>query len=71
VGAALTDFSEADRQDAVKRLLALCDDPDTPRRCVDTARGLFSLEGGVEAYRKVYESLSASPAPRSVPIGQA
>jgi glycosyltransferase involved in cell wall biosynthesis len=71
VGAALTDFSEADRQDAVKRLLALCDDPDTPRRCVDTARGLFSLEGGVEAYRKVYESLSASPAPRSVPIGKA
>lgn len=58
VGVALTGFSEADRRAAVDRLLALLDEPDLKDRCVETARRLFSLDAGVDAYRGIYESLT-------------
>jgi glycosyltransferase involved in cell wall biosynthesis len=61
VGVALTDFNAADLQAAADRLLALIDDPGIGGRCVDTARRLFSLEAGVEAYRAIYKSLAGGP----------
>ncbi len=57
VGVALRDFSQADHKNAVDRLLALCDEPELRSRCVATARELFSLEAGVEAYRQIYLEL--------------
>ena len=44
VGVALRDFSHADKQDAVDRLLVLLDDPDLSSRCVATAQEIFSLD---------------------------
>ncbi len=58
IGATLTDFSPEDRAAAVDRLLALTRDPGTPARCVDAARRLFSLEGGVDSYRSIYRGLT-------------
>jgi glycosyltransferase involved in cell wall biosynthesis len=57
VGVALRDFSQADHNSAVDRLLALLDEPDLKRRCIATARELFSLEAGVDAYRQIYIDL--------------
>lgn len=61
VGVVLTDFSSADHHAAADRLLALLDDPDVRKRCVDTAQTVFSLEAGVAAYRSIYQSLANSP----------
>ncbi len=58
VGVALTDFSDTDRRASVKRLIELVRDPETSRRCVETARALFSLEAGVTRYRDIYLKLS-------------
>jgi glycosyltransferase involved in cell wall biosynthesis len=58
VGVALTGFSEGERRAAVDRLLTLLDDPELRNRCVETARRLFSVDDGVEAYRRIYESLT-------------
>ena len=60
VGVALRDFSVADHEAAADRLLTLLADPTTKARCVETARRLFSLESGVEAYRRIYQDLCAS-----------
>lgn len=65
VGIALRDFSAVDLEAGAERLLALLDDPDARSRCVATARELFSLDTGVEAYRKIYEGLCA-PVAREV-----
>lgn len=58
VGVALAAFSDQDRRVTVARLLDLVHDPETPQRCVETARALFSLERGVDLYRQAYERLS-------------
>ena len=58
VGVVLTDFSQFGIEAGADRLLALSSDPDTPRRCVETARRLFSLDVGVESYNNIYESLA-------------
>jgi glycosyltransferase involved in cell wall biosynthesis len=60
VGVVLSDFSPADHHAAADRLLALLDDPDVRKRCVDTAQTVFSLEAGVAAYRSIYQSLASS-----------
>ncbi len=60
VGVALRDFSQADHQGGVTRLLALLDEPECQGRCVATARELFSLEAGVDAYRRIYVELDAT-----------
>lgn len=64
VGVALTGFSEQERRAAVDKLLALLDDPELRTRCADTARRLFSLDAGVDAYRGIYESLTKTAAGR-------
>ena len=58
VGVVLRDFSAAAHAAAADRLLALLDEPGTRQRCVATARRLFSLDVGVEAYRQIYDSLA-------------
>jgi glycosyltransferase involved in cell wall biosynthesis len=60
VGVALRDFSPADIEAGVDRLLALLDEPGTRARCIDTAHRLFSLDGGVEAYDAIYGSLTGT-----------
>ena len=61
VGVALPGFAPAAIEDAARRLLMLTDDPDTASRCVETARRLFSLDIGADAYRAIYASLIAAP----------
>jgi glycosyltransferase involved in cell wall biosynthesis len=60
VGVALRDFSSAEIEAGVDRLLALLDEPGTGARCIDTAHRLFSLNGGVEAYDAIYGSLTGT-----------
>jgi glycosyltransferase involved in cell wall biosynthesis len=63
VGVALTSFSEAELRSAVTRLLALAESPGLANRCRETALRLFSLEGGVAAYRDIYRVLLDPIAP--------
>jgi len=58
VGIALRDFSTADLAAGAKRLLDLLEEPGLKDRCVNIAHKRFSLEGGVEAYREIYERLT-------------
>ncbi|HEV2245356.1 MAG TPA: hypothetical protein VGW37_01770, partial [Terriglobia bacterium] len=53
-GIVMPEFSPEARRAAVRELLALCADGGTQVRCVEAARRHFSLERGVEAYRKIY-----------------
>lgn len=53
-GVVMREFSPEARRAAVRELLALTADEGTRVRCVDAARRHFSLERGVEAYRKIY-----------------
>ncbi len=61
VGVALHGFSEGELEAGAERLLALLADPETPQRCVDTARELFSLGAGVEGYDRIYRTLADRP----------
>lgn len=56
-GVVMPEFSPKTRRAAVGELLALCADGGTQVRCVEAARRHFSLERGVEAYRKVYREM--------------
>lgn len=58
-GIALTDFSPNDRVSAIDRLFALLEDSGLAVRCRSVAERLFSLEGGVAAYRGIYRGLLA------------
>ena len=58
-GVAVDAFDEESIRVGVARLLALADDADARRRCVETARRHFSLEEGVRRYREVYSALGA------------
>jgi glycosyltransferase involved in cell wall biosynthesis len=58
-GVALRDFSQADIEDGVDRLLALTADPQTPQRCVAAAREVYALDVGVARYREMYRALMA------------
>jgi len=60
VGVALHDFSKADIEITVDRLLALLDDPELRNRCMATAQEIFSLESGVAKYRSLYLRLSGA-----------
>lgn len=55
VGIALAGLDDAQLRQGVGDLLALCEDPDVSRRCVDVAQRQFSLVAGVAAYRRVYQ----------------
>jgi glycosyltransferase involved in cell wall biosynthesis len=58
VGVALRGFSPNDHRESASRLLALLEDPRIRERCVSTARRLFSLRSGVEAYKSIYNRLA-------------
>jgi glycosyltransferase involved in cell wall biosynthesis len=68
VGVSLTGFDEEERRRAITELLALVESPDLAKRCRETALRLFSLEGGVGAYRDIYRALLdlGSPEGRSI-----
>jgi hypothetical protein len=66
---ARTDFTTAVMEAAADRLLVLVDDQGIGPRCVDTAQRLFSLEGGVEVYRAIYESPTGGPEMVGAPTG--
>ena len=57
VGVALTGFGEPERRNAIARLLSLVESPGLAKRCRETALRLFSLDGGVAAYREIYRAL--------------
>jgi glycosyltransferase involved in cell wall biosynthesis len=57
VGVALAGFDEVERSRAITELLGLVESPDLAKRCRETAQRLFSLEGGVAAYRDIYRAL--------------
>ena len=57
VGVVLKDFSSEAIVEATHRLSALARDAETPLRCIDAARRYFSLEAGVSAYSRIYQSL--------------
>ena len=57
VGVALRECTPAEYHRAVECMFALLGEPDIGERCVETARELFSLEMGVDAYRNIYLSL--------------
>lgn len=57
VGVAVDSFDDEALAAGVDALLALCADPGTRARCVESARKRFSLDEGVARYRKIYEQL--------------
>ena len=57
VGVVLSDFSEQTLAEGMKKLVRLVQDPETARRCRETATRLFSLEIGAAQYREIYEQL--------------
>lgn len=58
-GIVLTLLPDEDRAAAIDRLLALCDQAETPAQCRAVALRHFSLDAGVAAYRGVYRKLLA------------
>lgn len=61
VGVVLRSFDAPGKHEAVRALLALASDPETPRRCAESARRRFSLEEGVRAYHRIYRDLEPTP----------
>jgi glycosyltransferase involved in cell wall biosynthesis len=62
VGVVLHDFTETGRHEAAAALIRLSRELGIRERCVATARALFSLEDGVEAYRRIYDGLTGAEA---------
>lgn len=60
IGVAVDGFDEARLRSAVARLAELILDKETAGRCRAAAEELFSLEGGVVEYRRIYGSLLAN-----------
>jgi glycosyltransferase involved in cell wall biosynthesis len=60
VGVVLRAHARPAKEAAVRRLLELAGQSDIRQRCVETARRCFSLENGVEAYDRLYQSLDGS-----------
>ena len=58
VGVALPGSDGDSVREAAGRLRMLAADPETPERCRDAARRLFSVERGVESYLGLYRTLS-------------
>lgn len=57
VGVALRGFDAADLDAGLRRLLALCNEPQLAARCAATAQRHFSLDEGVARYRHIYQEL--------------
>ncbi|MCL6682711.1 glycosyltransferase [Sphingomonas alba] len=62
VGVSVNGFTDAELAEAMDRLLDLARNPATRDRCREVALDLFSLERGVEAYARIYASLSGAEA---------
>jgi glycosyltransferase involved in cell wall biosynthesis len=58
VGVALAGPDRASIEASAARLRSLAADPETPERCREVARRLFSLDGGVRAYLRLYRMLA-------------
>jgi glycosyltransferase involved in cell wall biosynthesis len=58
VGVALADSDRTAIEASAARLRALAADPETPERCREVARRRFSLDGGVQAYLRLYRMLA-------------
>ncbi len=58
-GVALTGFTPTEREAAVERLFALLERPGLGQHCREVAEKHFSLDGGVESYRRIYRELLA------------
>lgn len=67
VGLVASRFDAAEMQELVDGLFGFCSDAATSRRCRRVARERFSLEGGVERYREIYESLAVTREPGKCP----
>ena len=59
VGVVLNSFSEAALAEGMKKLVRLAENPETARRCRETAVRLFSLQAGASNYRRVYLKLTS------------
>lgn len=57
VGAALHDFTDAERDRCAAEILALCEQPDIAPRCAAAAQKYFSLGRGAACYRDIYQAL--------------
>lgn len=57
-GVVLGGFTEDERRQAVKDLLALASEPDVAARCVRTAQRHFALAEGVARYQVIYRRLA-------------
>lgn len=58
VGVILRGSTRRAKEAAVRGLLALVADPGTRQRCVEASRRYFSLDKGVQAYDRIYRSLT-------------
>jgi glycosyltransferase involved in cell wall biosynthesis len=59
VGVVIHNWTDQERRDAVRRLVALAGEPDIRQRCRDAAGRHFSLADGIDAYNQLYSALSA------------
>lgn len=59
VGVALEYFTPSAMDAGLRELLDLANEPDSSARCVKAAHKYFSLDRGVESYRKIYKALAA------------
>jgi len=56
-GIILRDFKDSTKEEAVKRLVALAEEPGIEKRCAQEARKRFSLARGVKSYAEIYSQL--------------
>jgi glycosyltransferase involved in cell wall biosynthesis len=66
VGVILDEFTPEAQSRAVDALLALIEEPGVRDRCVEAARRHFSLDAGVESYRRIYAALRRDAAAPSM-----
>ncbi|MGE3992255.1 glycosyltransferase [Pseudorhodoplanes sp.] len=57
-GVIIEGFSDGELAEAARQIVALARDPETARRCCETAVEFFSLDAGVSAYRRIYQGLA-------------
>jgi len=59
VGVTVSNFSQAELENGIKRLLDLAFSPNIKERCVRVAHFHYSLEMGIQKYSKIYQLLSS------------
>jgi hypothetical protein len=58
-GVVVQEWSREGKMEAVKSLLALCSDSQTPFRCRRSAEKYFSLDNGIRSYDRLYTGFQA------------